>query len=94
MKLRPRILILVVSLLLVVLTSLAVPLYWYTRSALEDELDQHLLTILRMVAANIDRELINLLATEPDLDRVRQAVESNLAHQVHNRQFCGATGNI
>ncbi len=82
MKLRPRILILVVSLLLVVLTSLAVPLYWYTRSALEDELDQHLLTILRMVAANIDRELISLLATEPDLDRIRQAVELNLAHQV------------
>ena len=82
MKLRPRILILVVSLLLVVLTSLAVPLYWYTRSALEDELDQHLLTILRMVAANIDRELISLLATEPDLDRVRQAVELNLANQV------------
>ena len=82
MKLRPRILILVVSLLLLVLTSLAVPLYWYTRSALEDELDQHLLTILRMVAANIDRELISLLATEPDLDRVRQAVELNLANQV------------
>jgi len=35
-----------------------------------------------MVAANIDRELISLLATEPDLDRIRQAVELNLAHQV------------
>jgi len=82
MKLRSRILILVVSLLLVVLTSLAVPLYWYTRSALEDELDQHLVTILRMVSANIDRELISLLAAEPDLNRVRQAVELNLANQV------------
>jgi len=82
MKLRPRILILMVSLLLVVLTSLAVPLYWYTRSALEDELDQHLVTILRMVSANIDRELISLLAAEPDLNRVRQAVELNLANQV------------
>ncbi len=85
MKLLPRILLLVVTLLLVVMTSLSVPLYWYTRSALEDELDMHLLTTLELVAVNLKTELIALLVTEPELRSVKQAVEANLNEQVVSR---------
>ena len=85
MKLRPRILLLVITLLLVVMTSLSVPLYWYTRSALEDELDLHLLTTLELVAANLKTELVALLVTEPELRSVKQTVEANLNEQVVSR---------
>ncbi len=85
MKLQPRILLLVISLLLVIMASLAVPLYWYTRSALEDELDQHLLTTLELISVNLNPELISLLAAEPDLKNIRMAVEADLADQVVSR---------
>ena len=85
MKLQPRILLLVISLLLVVMASLAVPLYWYTRSALEDELDQHLLTTLELISVNLKPELITLLAAEPGLENIRQAVEAELDEQVVSR---------
>ncbi|MFH1853364.1 MAG: HAMP domain-containing sensor histidine kinase [Candidatus Neomarinimicrobiota bacterium] len=78
MKLSNRVLTLVTGVLLVALTGMAVPLYWYTRSALEDDLDRHLLTILELVAAALDRELLAALAAEPELAGVRQEVESDL----------------
>ena len=42
MKLRPKILSLVIGILLVAFVALSIPLYWYARSALEDELDKRL----------------------------------------------------
>lgn len=79
MKLRPRILSLILGLLLLSFLALSVPLYWYTRGALEDELDKRLLSVAGIAAANIDRSLLNALLTEPALGAVRKRIEGELA---------------
>jgi len=78
LKLKPKIFLLVVGTLLISLTALSVPIYWYTRSALEAELDKRLLGVLDLSTALLDEELLTILAEEPALPRVRQAVEQSL----------------
>ncbi len=79
MKLRPRVLILVIGILVISFLALSIPLYWYTRSALEDELDKHLLSTARIVAGQLSSDLILSLTREPALSTVKLALEQELA---------------
>ncbi|MFC1583553.1 ATP-binding protein [Candidatus Neomarinimicrobiota bacterium] len=79
MKLRPKILVLVVGILLVSFAALSIPLYWYSRSALEDELDKRLLAVANIAVNQINPELANYLTREPDLPTVRAALERELS---------------
>ena len=78
MKLRSKIL----SLTLVIVTTsflfLSVPVYWYIKSALEDELDKRLLSIAEITANNVNKDLLHTLAREPALSNVRKSLEDNL----------------
>jgi len=78
MKLRLKILTLVIGILVISLATLAVPIYWYTRTALEQEFDQRLVTVLRLANESVDRELLSALAQEPALPQVRTDIESQL----------------
>jgi len=103
MKLKYKIILLVVGILSLSLLTLSFPLYWYTRSALEDELDRRLMSILEYSARTLDTELITALIREPSLASVRQELEALMDEgQVggingmllysRNRQLLAATG--
>jgi len=79
MKLRPRILSLVIGILIVSFLALSIPLYWYTRSALEDEMDKRLLSTARIAAGQLSRDLLLNLTREPALSAVRLALEQELS---------------
>ncbi|MFB0515335.1 MAG: ATP-binding protein [Candidatus Neomarinimicrobiota bacterium] len=79
MKLRPRILTLVIGILIVSFLALSIPLYWYTRSALEDEMDKRLLSTARIAAGQLSGDLLLSLTREPALSAVRLALEQELA---------------
>jgi len=79
MKLRPRILSLVIGILIVSFLALSIPLYWYTRSALEDELDKRLLSTARIAAGQLSGDLLLNLTREPALSAVRLALEQELS---------------
>ncbi|UCH62668.1 MAG: HAMP domain-containing histidine kinase [Fidelibacterota bacterium] len=79
MKLRPRILSLVIGILIVAFLALSIPLYWYTRSALEDELDKRLMSTAEIAARNLNRDLLLNITKEPAFSTVRFALEQELA---------------
>jgi signal transduction histidine kinase len=79
LKLRPKILVLVVGILLVSFAALSMPIYWYSRSALEDELDKRLLSAAKVAVKNINQELAINLTREPALPTVRTALERELS---------------
>ena len=79
MKLRPRILSLVIGILIVSFLALSIPLYWYTRSALEDELDKRLLSTAEIAANQLRQDLLASLAREPALVTVRATLERDLS---------------
>jgi len=79
MKLRPRILSLVIGILIVSFLALSIPLYWYTRSALEDELDKRLLSIAEIAAIQLRTDLLANLVREPALVTVRATLEQDLS---------------
>ena len=79
MKLRPRILTLVIGILIVSFMALSIPLYWYTHSALENELDKRLRSTAQLAARNISGDLLLNLTKEPALAAVRFALEQELA---------------
>ncbi|MCH7575716.1 MAG: HAMP domain-containing histidine kinase [Candidatus Marinimicrobia bacterium] len=79
MKLRPRILSLVIGILIVSFLALSIPLYWYARSALEDELDKRLLSIAEIAAHQLRNDLLANLAREPALATVRATLEQDLS---------------
>ena len=60
------------------LTALSLPLYWYSRSAIEDELDKHFLSVLQITENMLDKELISTLVQEPSLNTVGEKLESEL----------------
>ncbi len=78
MNLRPKILILVIGTMLIFFVVLIIPLYWYGRSALEEELDKHLLSAVDLAAQNANQEYIRLLVQEPAFVQVRQTLEKQL----------------
>ncbi|MCF7805213.1 MAG: HAMP domain-containing histidine kinase [Candidatus Marinimicrobia bacterium] len=88
MKLRIKILLIVVGILALSLAALTVPLYWYTRSALETEFDQQMLTLLRLANEQTDPTLLATLDEEPDLPTIRM----RLADQVRPFVIGGVRG--
>ncbi len=80
MKLQPKILILVVGILIVSFGALSVPLFWYTRGALESELNRRLLNMAETAGGQLNRDLLRNLAREPALTGVRLALEQELAY--------------
>jgi len=87
-KLRLKILILVIGVLVISLGALAVPVYWYTRTALEHEFDQRLLLTLQLAEQNLNRSLLSALAEEPALSKVQNDVEEQLQHYT-SREILG-----
>ena len=79
MKLRPKILSLVIGILLVAFVALSIPLYWYGRSALEDELDKRLASTAQIAARQVQGDLLNNLVKEPALLTVRSTLERELS---------------
>lgn len=82
MNLRPKILLLVIGVLLVSFLALSIPLYWYTRSALEAELDKRLVTAVDLAGLGLDTSLVMILLEEPALVQVRAEVEKDLARML------------
>jgi len=78
MKLSPKVIMLVLGVLVVSMSLLSIPLYWYSRVALEEELGDQLKRISRIMATTLDIELVSILAAEPGLSSVRQLVETSL----------------
>ena len=79
MKLQSRILTLVIGILVVSFLALSIPLYWYTRSALEDELDKRLLSTAEIAAHQLRNDLLASLVREPALATVRATLEQDLS---------------
>ena len=79
MSLRLRILSLVIGILLVAFSALSIPLYWYTRGALEQSLDRRLMTAARFAAKRLRHDLLVNLAREPALATVRNMLEGDLS---------------
>ncbi|MCK4858329.1 MAG: HAMP domain-containing histidine kinase [candidate division Zixibacteria bacterium] len=59
--------------------ALSIPLYWYTHSALENELDKRLRSTAELAARNLSGDLLLNLTKEPALAAVRFALEKELA---------------
>ncbi|MEE9162354.1 MAG: HAMP domain-containing sensor histidine kinase [Candidatus Neomarinimicrobiota bacterium] len=78
MNLRPRILSLVIGILVVSFLALAVPLYWYTRGALEEGMDRRLVTVAQIAANQLRPDLLVNLGREPALATVRAMLEHDL----------------
>ena len=79
MKLSPKVIMLVLGVLVVSMTLLSIPLYWYSRVALENELGDQLKRINRIIATTLDKNLVSMLDSEPELTSVRQRLEQSLA---------------
>ena len=79
MKLRPKVLSLVLGILIISIALLSIPLYWYTRSALEDEMNKRLLTVCNIAANNLNKDLLNILIQEPSLSTVKETLEAELS---------------
>lgn len=104
MKLKYKIVLLITGILIVSLVTLSFPIYWYTRSALEDELDEQLLTVLELTAHSLDKNLTSALLQEPSLKSVRRQVETSMQNAVirkiqgialisQDQQILAATGS-
>lgn len=79
MKLSPKVILLVLGILVVSMSMLSIPLYWYSRVALEAELGDQLKRINRIVATSLDNNVISMLADEPQLLSLRQKLEKELS---------------
>jgi two-component system OmpR family sensor kinase len=78
MKLTPKVILLVLVVLLISMSMLSIPLYWYTRVALEDSLGDQLIRMSHVIGQNLDQEVLQTLSREPELGRLRQQFETNL----------------
>lgn len=79
MKLRPKVLSLVLGILIIAFLVLSIPLYWYARSAMEDELNKRLLTVCKITGKNLNLNLLQILIREPSLSNVRATMEEDLS---------------
>jgi len=70
---------LVLGVLVVSMSLLSIPLYWYSRVALEAELGDQLKRINRIMATTLDRDMVSMLAAEPGLVSIRQDIEASLS---------------
>ncbi len=78
MKLSPKVITLVLGVLIISMGLITVPLYWYSRNALEEELGAQLERIVRIISRNVDPELLRTLTLEPELANIRQRFEQHL----------------
>ncbi len=69
-----------VGILIVSFGALSVPLFWYTRGALESELNKRLLNMAETADGQINHDLLRNLVREPALTGVRSALEQELAY--------------
>jgi signal transduction histidine kinase len=79
MKLSPKVILLVLSIMVISMSLLSVPLYWYSRVALESELGEQLKRINRIISSTLDKDLVGMLANEPGLMSIRLRLEQDLA---------------
>ncbi len=79
MKLSPKVILLVLGILVISMTLLSIPLYWYSRAALETELGDQLKRINRIIATTLDKELVSMLVEAPELMSIRQKLEHELS---------------
>jgi len=77
-KLKTKILLLTIGVLVVAMGGLSLPLYWYTRSALEEELEHHLQTVLKIGVREVDTSLLAPLSGEPGLSSLRSQLRNEL----------------
>ena len=68
------------AILIVAIGALSVPLFWYTRGALESELNKRLLNMAETASGQINHDLLRSLVREPALTGVRSALEQELAY--------------
>jgi len=78
MKLRAKVILLVLGVLLISMTMLSLPLYWYTRAALEEALGDQLIRLSHIVSQNLDQEYLEAISREPHLHSVRGRIENSL----------------
>ncbi len=78
MRLSPKVILLVLSVLLVSMSLLSIPLYWYSRAALDEELGEQLKRISAIVSYSLDKDMIRTLNEEPGLQGIRRHVEGAL----------------
>ena len=80
MKLRPKIFSLVIGILAVSIMATTMPLYWYNRSALEDEFDKSLQSNSKLIAQLIPKTLLRTLSSEPAMVSIREQLEMEMAN--------------
>lgn len=80
MKLRPKIFSLVIGILAVSIMATTMPLYWYNRSALEDEFDKSLRSNSKLIAQLIPKTLLRTLSAEPAMVSIREQLEMEMAN--------------
>ncbi len=80
MKLRPKIFSLVIGILAVSIMVTTMPLYWYNRSALEDEFDKSLQSNSKLIAQLIPKTLLRALSSEPAMVSIREQLEMEMAN--------------
>lgn len=78
MKLTPKVNLLVLVVLLISMSMLSIPVYWYTRVALEDSLGDQLIRMSHVVGQNLDQEVLQTLSLEPELSGLRNQFEATL----------------
>ena len=77
-KLSWKLVLFTVILILFVTAAITYPIYWQTRQALENQLTNHLQQNIRLIRAQIDTSLVNLLANYQELNSVRDSLETEL----------------
>ncbi len=80
-KLSWKLVLFTVILILFVTAAITYPIYWQTRQALENQLTNHLEQNIQLVREQIDTSLVNLLADYPELNSVRDSLETKLNWQ-------------
>jgi|GEM_PF-302889 len=78
MKLTPKVILLVLVVLLISMSMLSIPIYWYTRVALEDSLGDQLIRMSHVIGQNLDQDVLQTLSVEPELGGLRRQFETNL----------------
>ena len=78
MRLGLKISLFVLGILLISVSILSIPVYWFTRAALEQDLDDQLRLSSHLVSVQLDRDLLDILAAEPQLSAARDHFQTSL----------------
>lgn len=83
MKLRLKIFLAITGLIVAAMTFLSVPLYWYARGALEDEVDRNLRLRILLMVEQLDLQLVDPLTGPAELPALRMALKKQLMDLCH-----------